>query len=529
MNASQNTTGDPPPDGGAAHYKDRLLEWLRAAVEEGWLAGDEIQLLQSLEARGAERLFAGEGRPLTVGFFGGTGVGKSSLLNRLVGEPVAEVGLERPTSTEVTVYVHEQFPIRNLAGSFPVERVKVLVHRRDPYRDVVWIDMPDIDSIEERNRELVFEWLPCIDWLIYVVSPEKYRDDAGWRVLMRRRHRHHWLFVINRWDTGTEPQYADFKRLLADAGWADPVVLRTSCTAPVRDDFESMADTINRAVAEHGLERLQQVGERARLADLKQQCDRYSEKLGGSSRWRAFIEHGQSVMDGKLAGLNRYLRDEAAIQAAAVPDRQANEPSAVYEPSVPGLVDDHIQDLESGVAIHADDLPAPLIRARTRAMLESLGGRLAAVFRDGFRQGMARPGNAVQRTLAAWMRKLVYGLPLMACAGMAYVVVTRYREGLRGAGEFLGFEFLAHSLMVLGLAALLPYLLGRLLRPSVRRSIVKRVEAGLRALRSEVLREWGGAMDGLAARSRELRDALDAIRSGIDERMRPPDKTNETK
>lgn len=510
-----------PAGNNAQDFRNELLAWLRATVAEGWLAEEEVRALQSLETRGAERLFddTGAGRPLTVGFFGGTGAGKSSLLNRLVGEPVAQVGVERPTSTEVTLYAHEQFPIRNLANDFPVERVRVSTHHRDEYRDVVWIDMPDIDSIEPGNRELVFQWLPCIDWLVYVVSPEKYRDDAGWRVLVQHGYRHHWLFVINRWDTGTASQYDDFKSLLTDAGMADAVVLRTSCLNPEKDDFEAMAETINRAVAEHGLEQLQRVGEQARLGDLRDMCDRYREALGDPSQWRAFVAHASSTLADQLAALNRYLRDETAIQAAGIPERGGDAVSAT-EPSVPGLVEDHVQDLRSNLVVHAGKLPVLPVTRRLQAITVSLEARVKTVLENGFRQGTARPGNRVQRTLSAWLRKLVYGLPLLAGAGIGYVVLTRYGAGLSGTGEFLGFEFLSHSLMVLGLAALLPYLLGRLLRPSVRRSIVKRVGTGLRELRDHVLRDWGEAADDLLSRNRSLREELDTIRARIDAAMR---------
>jgi hypothetical protein len=502
----------------AAFHKERLLTWLRDAVEGGWLPASEIEALQAVEDRGAERLFgdAAGGRPLTVGFFGGTGVGKSSLLNRLVGEPVARTGVERPTSMEVTLYVHEQYPVRDLDDEFPVERARVLTHHRDEYRDVVWVDMPDIDSVEAANRALVLEWLPCIDWLIYVVSPEKYRDDSGWRVLGLRGHRHHWVFVINRWDTGEVEQYRDFRSMVTEAGFDEPVVLRTSCTEPLDDDFDAMVEMINAAVAEHGLERLQQVGERARLADLDRLCRQYREQLGDPGRWRDFVERGQAVLAERLAALKRYLRDEAAILAGGISDRQAGEDHRARVPDVPALVADYVEDLESAVAIEAGSLPAAPIAARTRGVLVPLGDRVAAAFRDGFRQGMTRPGNAFQRGLVTAMRKLVYGLPLLAGAGVAYVVFQRYGEGLGATGEFLGFDFLAHSLMVLGLSALLPYLLARLLRPSVRRSVVRRVEAGMRGAGEEVREQWCSEINDLARRAGSLAKELEAIRSGID-------------
>lgn len=500
----------------AREHRDRLLAWLRTAVAEGWIPEEEIESLLSLESRGAERLFEPTARPLTVGLFGGTGVGKSSLLNRLVGEPVARVGLERPTSTEVTVYAHEDFPVRDLEGDLPMDRVKVLTHGRDEYRDVVWVDMPDIDSVEAGNRELVFEWLPYIDWLVYVVSPEKYRDDAGWRVLARRGHRHHWLFVINRWDGGTAAQHDDFKQLLGEAGFAEPVVLRTSCTAGMDDDFDAIAGTIDRAVEEHGLARLQEVGERARLADLSGACDRYAAMLGDRERWRSFVRAGRSAMDDKLAALDRYLVDEAALQAGGISERPASAEHAAVEPTVPGLVDDYVVDLRAAVKVLAEDLPAAPVDARTTQVVERIAGRAATVLRDAFRQGTARPGNALQRALAAGLEKLVYGLPLATGAGIAYVVVTRYGEGLSGNAAFLGFDFLVHSLVLLALAALLPYLLARLLRPSVRRSIISRVRRGLEALRSETPEEWQAAMETLQQRRNALAGELEELRRRID-------------
>lgn len=502
----------------APDSRARLLEWLQAAVDEGWIPEKEISKLESLESQGAEILFdSGRERPLTVAFFGGTGVGKSSLLNRLAGEAVAEVGLERPTSTAVTLYVHEEYPVRRLDDSFPVERVRILRHRRDECRDVAWIDMPDIDSIERGNRELVFEWLPYIDWLVYVVSPERYRDDAGWRVLKERGYRHHWMFVMNRLDTGAGEELEDFKRLLGSEGLDDSLVLGTSCAEPGDDDFQRISQIIDEAVTEHGREGLQQVGERARLSDLERECRRYAGLLGDPDLWRKFIAQGESLIDRKLAALERYLADQAALEARRVSDRRSGD-AVPASPARPGLIADYVQDLRSGVTVSAEQLPARPILARTRAMLEPLAERVAAAFREGFAEGASRPGNGLQRFVVASMRRLVYGLPLVAGIGIAYVVAVRYQQGLSGGGGFLGLDFLVHSLMVLGLSALLPYLLARLLRPSVQRWVVRRVRARLDGLRSEVTGEWAAAMEKLRDRSGELRRSLELIQADISSR-----------
>lgn len=501
-------------------YKEQLADWLAEAVDEGWIDQSEATRLKELETAGADQLFdGGQGRPLTVGFFGGTGVGKSSLLNRLVGETVAEVGVLRPTSTVVTLYAHEQFPLGRLETLFPVDRVRVLTHRRDAYRDVVWIDMPDMDSVERSNRELVLEWLPYIDWLVYVVSPERYRDDAGWRVLKERGYRHHWLFVMNRWDAGSPGQPEDFARLLLEEGVRDPLVLKTVCGGESRDvvdDFDRIKETVDRAVAEHGLEQLQAVGEQARLRDLEHCCERYASLIGDDTRWRRFVEEGQAVVKRELVAIKRAIHDEAVMESARIPDHPgAEQAHAVHQPGLPGLVQDHVQDIESGITLAVGDLPGPPVIEATRSLTASLPERLEHVLHEGFRRGAARPGGALQRGTVAALRRLVYGLPLAVCAWIAYVVVVRYQQGLAGEGPFLGLDFLIHSLMVLALAALGPYLLARLLRPSARRSILTHVDAGLRGVRTEVTGEWTAIMENVAARARTRRDELSSIRSEI--------------
>src|SRR5512137_2909472 len=83
-------------------------DWAQRAVDQHWLQPSDLRELTALESRSPGALFEpGSHRPLVAAFFGGTGVGKSSLLNRLAGQPVARTGVERPTSREVSVYLHD--------------------------------------------------------------------------------------------------------------------------------------------------------------------------------------------------------------------------------------------------------------------------------------------------------------------------------------------------------------------------------------------------------------------------------------
>ena len=99
----------------------RTRAWFEQAHADGWLTQLELERFLSLEHRTPGDLFAdAQQRPLVVAFFGGTGVGKSSLLNRLAGEPIARTGVERPTSREVTIYLHESVELAQLPPELPV-------------------------------------------------------------------------------------------------------------------------------------------------------------------------------------------------------------------------------------------------------------------------------------------------------------------------------------------------------------------------------------------------------------------------
>lgn len=61
--------------------------WAHEAIDQQWFKPSDLEVLEGLEVRSPATLFdPGSHRPLIAAFFGGTGVGKSSLLNRLAGE-----------------------------------------------------------------------------------------------------------------------------------------------------------------------------------------------------------------------------------------------------------------------------------------------------------------------------------------------------------------------------------------------------------------------------------------------------------
>ncbi|MGH8549143.1 MAG: GTPase, partial [Methylococcales bacterium] len=252
---------------------ERARSWAAECRELGWLQTKDVDRFDRIELRSPSALFRNAGqRPLVVAFFGGTGVGKSTLLNRLAGHEVARTGVVRPTSREVSLYLHRSLDLHQLPENFPIEKVLIDRHSHDEMSIVLWIDMPDIDSTEKSNREMVLEWLPHIDLLVYVVSPERYRDETGWRLLLSEGSRHAWLFIMNQFDRGDASQLKALYRQLLDAGFKDPVVLACDCSgipSATEDDFKQLKDSIDRLANRHTVRQLELRNVLARMHEIE--------------------------------------------------------------------------------------------------------------------------------------------------------------------------------------------------------------------------------------------------------------------
>jgi len=269
-----------------------LANWTSKAIDTGWLAPEAMHQVNAVQASTPAELFAGSDRPLVVGFFGGTGVGKSSLMNRLAGEPIARTSAQRPTSTDITAYIHTSVRVDRLPPKFPMDKLRTTMHHNADYASVLWLDMPDFDSVETTHRELVEQWLPFIDVLVYVVSPDRYRDDEGWRLLLKHGQRHAWLFVMNHWDRGDPIQKEDFQQLLHSAGLANPLLFCTDCNPDkpsITDDFKAFDETIRALAEEQLIGELEKHGVFQRLGEIKSTAQSLEASLGDENvigRWQ---------------------------------------------------------------------------------------------------------------------------------------------------------------------------------------------------------------------------------------------------
>lgn len=164
-----------------------------------------------------------------VALFGATGSGKSSLFNALVGADVATVAARRPT-TSAPLAVSERPATAVLDWLEVADR-----HVRDgvfpSHGDrIVLLDMPDIDSTEESNREIAQRLSAVVDVLIWVLDPQKYADAVVHEDYLRTMSEHSdvTLVVLNHIDS-VEPAeragvIADAQRIVREDGVSATII-----------------------------------------------------------------------------------------------------------------------------------------------------------------------------------------------------------------------------------------------------------------------------------------------------------------
>lgn len=185
---------------------------------ENLIAGLDVALMQAesvldpdelaAPARIADRLKRRRGFPgdaFVVALCGGTGSGKSSLLNALAGEKVASVSAVRPHTETPMAWVprgagHEMLELLDEIGID--NRVE---HERLP--DIAVLDLPDQDSIEPAHRMAVQRLLPQVDAVAWVFDPVKYADRTIHDdfIAPLADHDQRFMFVLNKVDTLADP------------------------------------------------------------------------------------------------------------------------------------------------------------------------------------------------------------------------------------------------------------------------------------------------------------------------------------
>ena len=123
--------------------------------------------------------------PLVVAVFGGSGTGKSTLINALVGEEVTPGGRERPTTRRPQVITTPDLDLEPLG--LPSDSIDVVRVDSSVLHDVVLVDCPDPDTGEAEHDSgqlyRLHKILPLCDVLLYTSTQQKYRSARVAEVL----------------------------------------------------------------------------------------------------------------------------------------------------------------------------------------------------------------------------------------------------------------------------------------------------------------------------------------------------------
>jgi hypothetical protein len=213
-----------------------------------------------------------------VGFIGGKDVGKSALVNAMVGHPITVSSNFGEGTAGVTAYAHEaqaaavtELLQREVPGQF-----RIVTHRVASLGRQVLLDLPDIDSHWAGHVEVTRRMLRHMLFPLWVQSVEKYADRQPQQLLQQVATGNaaaNFLFCLNKADqldrmSGGDPNAPeelreDFaERVGRTLGVPPPRVWLLSATQPTAFDLPALRDQLNQQRSDAAIKQGQQLARR---------------------------------------------------------------------------------------------------------------------------------------------------------------------------------------------------------------------------------------------------------------------------
>ncbi len=399
-----------------------ILVRLRTALDEQPLrfeAGDVARaraertaVIQQLDDYIVPRLVQIEA-PLLAVVGGSTGAGKSTLVNSLVGTKVTTPGVLRPT-TRSPVLVHHPDDARWFG---PDRLLPELVRTDQATNDqsalqlvatnllpagVAVLDAPDVDSVEERNRELAGQLLAAADLWLFVTSASRYADQVPWDFLKAAAERSTAVAIVLDRTTpkAVREVSSHLARMLTAGGLGDAPLftvpesavdahglLPADAVAPIREWLDTLAadSSARTAVVRKTLDgALAVLGHRARVvaAALRTQeqladqlrtdvVKRYAEAMAALdeatqdgtllkgevlARWQEFVGTGEFMRS--LEDKVSRVRDRIASARRSQPPQPAQQLTKAVESGLETLIIEYAESAAELSALAWRSLPA---------------------------------------------------------------------------------------------------------------------------------------------------------------------------
>ncbi len=177
------------------------------------------------------------GNTLVLALAGGTGSGKSSLMNAFAGKDITLTGALRPTTEQALAWVPDPIDagVEALLDDLGIRRRVP----QDRYPRLVLLDLPDHDSLMESHHVIVDQLLPHVDGVVWVVDPQKYRDPKLHEQYLRPlvAYQDQFIFVMNQIDKLSNRELdsvrTDFLAALAQHGIRKPMLFLTAAAPAV--------------------------------------------------------------------------------------------------------------------------------------------------------------------------------------------------------------------------------------------------------------------------------------------------------
>jgi hypothetical protein len=342
-----------------------LLEKIDLAVaeSEGVVEPGALRPISELRNEIRTRL-AYPDEVIVVGLVGGTGSGKSSILNAVAGSEVAEVGSLRPTTDQPMALVpgHHAAGLSGYLDDLDIEsRVTSESH---PW--LCLIDLPDTDSVTVAHLHTVEELMPRLDVIAWVVDPEKYRDAAiHGQIRDVSAYQSQFIFVLNQIDRLQSAEEAlvesDLVGALEEDGIERPDVYPVAANpaaGPARG-IDALLAGLRARQESAGLTYSKLALDVEAAASSLSQLTSGASGLDFESRWSEVLKEVEELIDqGRTAEIAPSVRRLIADLAAESGDATGPELEALA-----GSVHDAMEK----AVLSGEDRPAILLRLETEA------------------------------------------------------------------------------------------------------------------------------------------------------------------